>query len=679
MTPLMLTILAALLAQTPGAPPPRFERPIAVASPGPQRLAVDATLLAGAAPFSVVRRGATPPRSVAEGGLSDLRLVAADGREVPYLLVYAPVRDSEWLRAPVQPIAPTDNAKGKTSGFEADLGRIQEINAIALRDLRGPFMKRFSLEASADRERWTQVIADGTLFDVPERQIRETQADFAAGPYRYLRLTWDDTHSARMPPVPDVSVRLAAAGAAPPPMVVPLRFERRPSEPGRSRYHVTLPGSRLPLVALRLDAGETYLFRPVTVTEPHLAAWQAEPATIGQGLLVRDHASGTALRVAIRQPSEAELDLVVEDGDNPQLDLRSVAAECAELPWIYVDAPGPLVARYGDAALPAPRYDLEAARAALHIDALPEAHWASAPVEPAIESSRPRIDPGALTGGPIDVSGFRYSREIAAGPSELVALPLDAAVLAHSAGPTREFADVRIVDANGRQVPRLVERRPEPLVIPLRAEPATPTALDLQPKSGRQRSVYHIALPFAGLPEARIALSTTAPVFERRVAIGYERPVDRGHRDPWFLPLVTADWTRTQGTPAVLTLPLGAGVSDGVQLTVVIDEGDNSALPISSVQLLVPSYRLRFGRPSSTARLVYGDVTADPPRYDLALLAPAVLTVAVTDVSMAAEGETTTGAAAVTPLVSPKMFWAILALAVIALLGVLVGLLRRAT
>jgi hypothetical protein len=545
--------------------------------------------------------------------------------------------------------------------------------------VNGAFMKRFSLEASADREHWTQVIGEGTLFDVPERQLRETRADFAPGRYRYLRLTWDDSHSARMPPVPDVNVRLAAAGAVPPPMVVPLRFERRPSEPGRSRYHVTLPGSRLPLVALRLDAGGTYLFRSVTVTEPRLTAWQATPATIGQGVLVRDHSSGTALRVPISQPSQAEADLVVEDGNNPPLDLRGVSAEFAELPWIYVEAPGPLVARYGDTNLPAPHYDLEAARASLQIAALPEAHWASAPVEPAAESPRPRIDPGALTGAPIDVSGFRYSREIAAGTSDFVALPLDAAVLAHSAGPMREFADVRIVDANGRQVPRLVERRPEPLVIPLTAEPATPTAVDLQPRPGRQRSVYHIALPFAGLPEARIALSTTAPVFQRRVAIGYERPADRGHRDPWFLSLVAADWTRSLDSPAVLTLPLGGGVSEGTQLTLVIDEGDNSALPISSVQLLLPSYRVRFGRPSTAAHLVYGNAAADQPRYDLALLAPAVLTVAVTDVSMAAEGQTAAGAAAVTPLVSPKMFWAILALAVIALLGVLVGLLRRAT
>jgi len=317
-------------------------------------------------------------------------------------------------------------------------------------------------------------------------------------------------------------------------------------------------------------------------------------------------------------------------------------------------------------------------RQSLKIDAVPEAHWASAPVEPASEARRPGVDPGALTGGPIDPSTFRYAREIAPGSGAFVALPLDAAVLAHSAGPVREFADVRIVDSSSRQVPRLVERRPEPLVIPLRVEAATPTAAELQPHAGRQRSMYHLTLPYSGLPDARVALSTSASVFERRVEIGYERPVDRGHRNPWFLPIAAADWVRSSGAPGTLTLPLSTGVPDATQLTLVVDEGDNSALPISGAQLLLPSYRLRFVRPSSPARLVYGSPAADRPRYDLALLAPTMLNVAVTDVSMAAEAGTQAAAPA-EGLISPRMFWVVLGAAVVALLGVLVGLLRKAT
>jgi hypothetical protein len=93
------------------------------------------------------------------------------------------------------------------------------------------------------------------------------------------------------------------------------------------------------------------------------------------------------------------------------------------------------------------------------------------------------------------------------------------------------------------------------------------------------------------------------------------------------------------------------------------------------VQLLLPSYRLRFVRPASEARLVYGSAAIDMPRYDLALLAPSVLGAAVAEVSMSAEAETK--AAAEERLLSPRMFWLVLATAVVALLGVLAALLRK--
>ena len=671
---LPIAVLLVFVAQAPAATTPRYERPVTVAAPGPQRLAIDATLLAAGAPFTVVRRGAALQRLVAEDGLSDLRLTATDGREVPYLLVYPAVADPQWRTVAVQPIAGSETATQKTSGFEADLGSIEEVDGIALRS-PGPFMKRFSLEASGDREHWTLVVPDATLFDVPDRALRQTHADFRPAAYRYLRLTWDDTRSARMPLPASIAVRLATDAPPPEPGTVALAFERRPSEPGRSRYHITLPGSRLPLTALRLDAAGTYLFRSITVTEPRLAEWQAAPITIGEGLLFRDQPSGAPLRVPIRQPSQAELDLVVEDGDNPPLDLRGVTGEFAELPWIYFDAPGPLVAHYGAVGLPRPSYDLEAARASVRIDAVPAARWGPPAAAPAAAAA-PSIDPASLTGGALDVSSFRYSRAITGDGSRLVALPLDAAVLAHSAGPVREFADVRIVDGDGRQVPRLVERRPEPLVLRLPSAPATPEAAELQPKPGQHRSVYRITLPYAALPDARLVIGTTAAVFRRRVDVGYERPADRAHRDPWFLRVATTDWSRVEDAPAILTLSLNTAVADATQLTLVVDEGDNSALPIASVQLLLPSYRLRFVRPATASRLVYGGGAIDAPRYDLALLAPAVLSAPVTEVSMAAEAQTAAPGAIVKPLISPAMFWAVLAVAVVALLGVLVALLR---
>src|SRR6185503_502195 len=73
------------------------------------------------------------------------------------------------------------------------------------------------------------------------------------------------------------------------------------------------------------------------------------------------------------------LDLDVDDGDSPPLDLQRVTAVFAELPWIYFEAAGGgLVARYGNTTLTAPRYDLEAVRDKLPSATVPSAAWGEA-------------------------------------------------------------------------------------------------------------------------------------------------------------------------------------------------------------------------------------------------------------------------------------------------------------
>ena len=61
---------------------------------------------------------------------------------------------------------------------------------------------------------------------------------------------------------------------------------------------------------------------------------------------------------------------------------------------------------------------------------------------------------------------------------------------------------------------------------------------------------------------------------------------------------------------------------DARAIDVVIDEGDNAPLPITSAELLLPSRALRFYHPGTPLVLLYGNRRARTPRYDLALLAP---------------------------------------------------------
>jgi len=422
-----------------------------------------------------------------------------------------------------------------------------------------------------------------------------------------------------------------------------------------------------------------HVFRQAAIFESRLSGSEAQPARLGAARLVRvvrDGIAAGALRIPIEAPLEAELDLVVEDGSNAPLEISGVTVVFGELPWIYFEAPpGPVVARYGNPSAIAPKYDLEAVRDSVKIGEVPPATWG----EPRrLEAAAPAaaVAPMPETGASLDPTIFRYQRDVPAGPAELVALELDAAALAHSRGLSGRFTDVRVVDGSNRQIPYLIERRDEPLVIGLTLQRVQSQVPDLKTAQGRNVSLYRVTLPFANLPSATLVFETSARVFQRTVQLGLEQPADRRQRDPWFDVTASTTWTHADQQTAAQPLALPVRESSATDWLVVINEGDNSPLPVSAVRLLLPSYRLRFYRPAAAAlRLVYGRNDLAPPQYDLALLAPQVMGVAAHELSAAPE---TAGAASTTPtLISARAFWIFLSVAVLVLLALIVRLLRN--
>jgi hypothetical protein len=331
------------------------------------------------------------------------------------------------------------------------------------------------------------------------------------------------------------------------------------------------------------------------------------------------------MRVPVAPPAEAELELVIEDGSNPPLDLARVTAVFAELPWIYFDAPtGVVIARYGNPAAGAPAYDLEAARHTIALATVPAAGWGvprpASPVPDAPDAAAPPVAAGA----PLDVEAFEHARFVSAEGTGLFALPLDAAALAHSRGPRARFADVRLVDDQRRQVPYLLERREGPLVLDLQVEPGT--APDAGREGNGHRSTYRLSLPYENLPDARIIVETSARVFRRDVRVSVERSGDRQRRGPGLDVLAAGQWVHADQASAAPPLTLAVPATSRKDLWLTVEEGDNAALPIAAVRLLLPSYRLRFYRGAEgPLRLVYGNDSLSPPQYDLALLAPRVL------------------------------------------------------
>ena len=673
-------VLLALFAvgvagQTPSPGRFQYER-IVESTGGPQRLDIDVALLTGSRPFDVEDFGT---RWIARRGLADLRLFDAGGTEVPYLLIEPSSDMPQFGPFRTLPITPVEKPDNKSSGFEVDVHEVRTLDGILLSTIPGTFLKRFRLEGSGDRVRWTQLVDEGTAFRLPAERLQHTMIGFEPGEYRYLRVTWDDTNSARIPTPNDVMVRMPRPRSIGPVLRGDVEVSRRPSEPGRSRFRLTLPAARMPIVALEVKAGGGNLLREVRVLEAGFSGQGAQPYLLGGGRLmrvVRDSVIAESMRVQIRQPTEPQLELVVDDGDNPPLQLEAVTAVYAEMPWIYFEAPaGPITVRYGDPKLVAPRYDLEAARANLP-SSFGRALWRSqppvalAPVEEGL--------PMPQTGSAIGTEGFEYVREIPQGAAGLIALQLDLAAMAHSGRDPRRLRDLRIVDRNNLQIPYLLESRDEPLIAEVGVErKALPE--NVQAPSSPKVSSYKINLPFQNLPNPRLVLTTKARVFHRTVTLGSIAPaVER--QPARFVQRGSSIWSHAdQDTPArALTFELPDSSFDQ-DLYLLIDEGDNQPLPLDKVTLLVPQYAVRlFRRENQPLRLLYGRDDLTAPRYDLHLLSQQVMGRAAEEVTPGAEKPLDlTGAAPGFELVPPAVFWTALALTVIVLLGFVVRLMKK--
>jgi len=296
---------------------------------------------------------------------------------------------------------------------------------------------------------------------------------------------------------------------------------------------------------------------------------------------------------------------------------------------------------------------------------------AAAAQTPAADAPAAAAKPGAT----LDTSGFRYERRLPEGPSELVTLTLDPAALAHSQGPISNFADVRIVDDRNAQIPYLLEQRSEPLTMELAITGATPRVPDLAKRGRGTLSFYLLTLPFENLPHPVVRLETSEQVFRRTIELGVQREPDRRHKTVWFEPVERMIWQHAVPDSPAPPLEIALHRLDRRALLLIVDEGDNRPLPISRAALRLPGWQLRFFRPVSSLRLLYGRTDLREPRYDVALLSPSLLSGPAREIVAAPEVAVSRPAA----LLTPRTAWIVLSVAVLVLLGLIVRLISSGT
>lgn len=182
-------------------------------------------------------------------------------------------------------------------------------------------------------------------------------------------------------------------------------------------------------------------------------------------------------------------------------------------------------------------------------------------------------------------------------------LALDRTVIAHS---RVDLQDVRVVDADDREVPSFIRRTGRE--VPIETEPFTREEVEAT-------SRIRVPLGADNAPIAMVTLSTPRGVFSRQVTLLR----DRGTMTQ---PLRSVRWdSGADGATIQETSQLAIAIDQvvGRELLIEISNGSNPPLPISSITVTSAGWELLAKFPEGS-RLLYGSPSARYPAYDLYLL-----------------------------------------------------------
>jgi hypothetical protein len=618
--------------------------------------------------------------------LSDVRVFDREGREVPYLI-----------------------DAGLRPGTEVAMVRSQDAEVVDVRrevtgsEERPVHVETYVLTAPpAGNTQWDLVLDVGQPGFVRMVEIGgEEGAPFLGGSVFRLPDGKGERIRITLPSltVPRIAVTLrgqegsyleprfrfeAATTVAEPSerMAVVLREVSRRSENGRSIVVLERPPGVVPDVLEVATATRSFnrgvaVWDEVTGAESMLLA-QARVSRVRGGVAPEQR------EIVVRPARGDRLRLEVDDGDSPPLDALTVSAVVRQ-PVLIADLEGtgeePAAhLLFGGHRAHAPRYDLEAfgpLTAATLVNAGAEAAAQlpdPTPVSPA-RLGDPRDNPAydqapALAfamrpGATIDERAWTHRRPIVVRPSPdgLTRVRLSVEDLARARA---DLADVRVVDAESRQWPYLLDHRPGEGWIDVEVS---------APVRRQGASVYEIRPRVAPIVATSLSLESSVPFFDRAVVVTGRR------QDDTEVPLAAGRLARRGRGPVIV--PLLPQLVERIELR--IEDGNDAPLSFRGARLSAREQDLYLAAPAGSYALLVGNEQATAPSYELERVRDVVLAVgtgvaepaalvANPTYSLRARLTTREGLEQTVPVV---VLWVVLVGAVVVLTAVTLRLARR--
>lgn len=663
---------------------------------------------------------ALPPevRADSSSDLRDLRLLReSNGQEVPYLIEEQTALREE--RRAAGELVDTRSERKENTVWLVDLKAARTFASVAMRIEEREFVKRLKIEAGPERNGPFRVIAeDFGVFDrewpwAEDYRLHHTELVLAAPTRaRYLRITADDKRSVPIH-ISGVEVRLARSAAgiewSREANLEPLPASAQTKE-GTSAYRLSLPHG-YPIESLELRADESVFARRVTVRERPEGGKSGNNDSLGEGLLFRffpfmpirrrlsdmlrqsedveDVPSEMRTLRLHKRPGSGEIIIEIEDGDSPQLhNLRAVVSgtstrlvvpltnetgRAGSTMWLY----------NGNSRARSPQYDLESLRGHLTgLAGLPLLSLGNPQENPRFRT-QPPLSFVAPVGAALEVQGFKVMRRLLVPGSKGEDI-YGFSLLAEDLGLLQpSLADLRIVDAENRQIPYVLS--------PAESERSLPMEVRSAPSARLSRYVLELPKSLrsatgatAGLPVSAVDVQIKDPLFSRPVRLLVPSTDQRTDERVVFTGQLSRrppdESEDAEAPPQVMRVPVSLSSYRG--LTLEIDNQDNAPLQIERVSAIVVVPRVAFKmKPAGSYRVLYGAPESPPPHYDLELLRRAVLDYAAVPVDL--------GDIEVNPAYRVRagdylreapptlVIWLALGLGVVVLLGLTVRLLRN--
>ena len=600
---------------------------------------------------------------VLRSGATDLRLLDPAGAEVGWYLE-RPLRFAP--ESPIRRVKSAEVVLGrKATALVFETGTPLPIAGLALETGTGSFLKAVRVEGSRDGQAWEPIAEGVPVYQNYQGETR-LQVRIPPQPRAWLRVTVDD---ARTEPVLFTGARLqlVTSGNRPGLELKPVRVVAREELPGESRLTLDLGSANLDLAALRLTSPEGVFTRAASLRTRGLAKNAWTEATIARGLLYRElgpdgtpESKPTRFEVGESVPSR-EVVLVIQNGDSPPLPISAVEVELPPVQLVFwARQAGRFEVLADNPSCGAPHYDLAAFSEQIKTAVPRSAVFGPLTTNPGYLAPAVVPAPFAL-GAALDVSAWRYRKPLAIGRDGAQQVELDPAVLS---GARADLSDLRLV-SEGHQRPFVRET-----AAGWRTVPIDTTVADDAKRPTISR--WKLKLPRAGLPLVSLDADSVSVLFEREVVLFEEVKDARGEMDRRILG--EARWRRTPGErPRRLSLGLSTHpVTD--TLWIEIRNGDNASIQLSGITAAYPATRLHFLAPVSPATwLYYGNPKMTAPDYDLELVAARLMVADTATVTAGIEETLKAGTWSELALSGRGLwlFWAALAVVVVALLVVL--------